>query len=134
MQPQKEILIVEDDAAHRTMLRLLLGRQYAVFEVGDGAAAIAAVKQRSFDLVLMDVRMPRISGFEALEKIKALAPCIPVIMMTAYSSRQMKASALEKGARDWLTKPFDFDVLMSKIAEAAGDGPFTSRSAIRNSG
>lgn len=133
MQPKKEILVVEDDIAHRTMLRILLERQYAIFEVGDGAAAIEAVKKRSFDLVLMDVSMPKLSGIEALEKIKTSAPCIPVIMMTAYSSKQMKANAMKKGAHDWLTKPFDFDLLMTKIAEAVGARLCTLQSIARNS-
>lgn len=121
MQPKKKILIVDDDLAHRTMLRILLEWRYTVIEAEDGVEAIEAIQSRSVDLVLMDVRMPKLSGTEALAKIINLAPDIPVIMMTACASSQTAADALKIGACDWLTKPFDFDVLIQKIEAAATD-------------
>ena len=87
MKHKKTLLIVDDDNTHRTMLRTLIGGWgYDIVEADDGSTAIEAVQKRPFDLVLMDVRMLKVSGLEALEEIKAFNPAIPVTIMTAYSS------------------------------------------------
>ena len=119
MKNEPVILVVDDDSAHRTMLRTLLsGWGYAVREADDGTAAIAAVEQTPFDLVLMDIRMVNVSGIEALDGIKRRNPAIPVVMMTAYSSIDTAVDALKKGAYDYLTKPFDFEKLKVTLARA----------------
>ena len=119
MKNSLTILVVDDDTAHRTMLaKLLSGWGYAVSEADDGATAIAEVKQRSFDLILMDIRMLNISGIEALEQIKLLNPAIPVIIMTAYASVETAVSALKKGAYDYLSKPLNFEELKITIERA----------------
>ena len=114
-----EILIVEDDLAHRVMLKKLLGGWgYHVTEADDGAVAISEVRRRSFDLILMDIRMMNVSGIEALEEIQKINPSIPVIIMTAYASVETAISALKKGAYDYLTKPLDFDELQIVMKRA----------------
>jgi two-component system response regulator HydG len=119
MKDKCKVLVVDDDSAHRTMLRTLIsGWGYAVSEADDGAAAIESVKAASFDLVLMDVRMVKVSGLEALEKIKSYNPAIPVIIMTAYSSVETAVEALKQGAHDYLTKPLDFDKLRLTLERA----------------
>jgi two-component system response regulator HydG len=119
MNKKNTVLVVDDDNAHRTMLRTLIsGWGYAVSEADDGAAAIVNVKEASYDLVLMDVRMVRVSGLEALEKIKSYNPAIPVIIMTAYSSVETAVAALKQGAHDYLTKPLDFDKLRLTLERA----------------
>jgi two-component system response regulator HydG len=119
MNKKSTVLVVDDDSAHRTMLRTLIsGWGYAVSEADDGAAAIVNVKEASYDLVLMDVRMVRVSGLEALEKIKSYNPAIPVIIMTAYSSVETAVAALKQGAHDYLTKPLDFDKLRLTLERA----------------
>ncbi len=111
--------MVDDDPAHRTMLRTLLTEWgYDIYEADDGSGAIDQVKERFFDLVLMDVRMIKISGLEALGAIKLYNPAIPVIIMTAYSSVETAVEALKKGAYDYLTKPLDFDKLRLTIQRA----------------
>lgn len=121
MKNQFEILIVDDDAAHRLMLKKLLGGWgYAVAETDDGSGAIEEVRKRSYDLVLMDIRMLKVPGIEALEQIKKMNPAIPVIIMTAYASVETAVSAMKKGADDYLTKPLDFDELKIRIARATG--------------
>lgn len=110
------ILIVDDDAAHRTMLKTLIdGWGYETFEADDGTIAIDLVHERSFDMILMDVRMLKISGLEALEQIKQMNPAIPIIIMTAYASVDTAVTALKAGAYDYLTKPLDFDILKLSI-------------------
>jgi two-component system response regulator HydG len=116
MNKRNTILIVDDDTAHCTMLRTLIGGWgYQIDDADDGAAAIDKVKDQSYDLVLMDVRMVKISGLEALTKIKSYNPAIPIIIMTAYSSVETAIDALKKGAHDYLTKPLDFDKLRITI-------------------
>jgi two-component system response regulator HydG len=113
------ILVVDDDRAHRTMLHTLLGGWgYAVQEADDGARAIEQVHEKSYDLILMDVRMLEVSGLEALSEIKSFNPAIPIIIMTAYSSVETAVEALKKGAYDYLSKPLDFDELELAIGRA----------------
>ncbi|UCE35575.1 MAG: sigma-54-dependent Fis family transcriptional regulator [Deltaproteobacteria bacterium] len=119
MKKESSVLVVDDDPAHRTMLRTLLtGWGYAVVEADDGSAAIEKVHERAFDLVLMDVRMVKVSGLQALAEVKALNPAIPVIIMTAYSSVETAVEALKNGAYDYLTKPLDFDELRLAMERA----------------
>ena len=119
MNIHQTILIVDDDPAHRTMLKKLLGGWgYVIVEAEDGAVAIETVRNTSFDLILMDIRMLNVSGIEALEQIKIINPETPVIIMTAYASLETAVSALKKGAYDYLTKPLDFDELKISIERA----------------
>ena len=112
MTNKKTILVVDDDHAHRTMLKTLLsGWGYSVAAAGDGDEAVALVHERPFDLILMDIRMAKVSGLAALAEIKAFNPAIPVVIMTAYASVETAKEALKKGAYDYLTKPLDFDEL-----------------------
>jgi len=119
MTQKKTVLVVDDDDTHRTMLKTLVGWWgYDIVEADDGSTAIEMVQERPFDLVLMDVRMLKVSGLEALERIKAFNPAIPVTIMTAYSSVETAIEALKKGAYDYLTKPLDFDKLHLTIERA----------------
>ena len=119
MPTQATLLIVEDDPAHRIMLTTLVGGWgYETDEAEDGSVAVERVRQRPFDLILMDIRMLKVSGLEALEQIKAINPAIPVIIMTAYSSVETAVEALKKGAYDYLTKPLDFNKLKITIQRA----------------
>ncbi len=119
MKSQGHVLVVDDDQAHRTMLRTLLsGWGYRVSEADDGERAITMVHESAFDLILMDMRMIKVSGLEALAAIKAYNPAIPVVIMTAYSSVETAVEALKKGAYDYLTKPLDFDELRLAMERA----------------
>ena len=119
MDRKYSVLVVDDDAAHRTMLKTLLtGWGYDISEADDGSTAIATVHEQAFDLILMDIRMIKVSGLEALEEIKVFNPAIPIIIMTAYSSVETAVGALKKGAYDYLTKPLDFDELRLAMERA----------------
>jgi len=119
MKAKNSILVVDDDRAHRTMLRTLLsGWGYAVREADDGATAIEAVREAAFDLILMDIRMLKISGLEALVRIKEINPAIPVMIMTAFAAVETAVEAVKKGAYDYLPKPLDFDELRLKMERA----------------
>ncbi|MEW6667944.1 MAG: sigma-54 dependent transcriptional regulator [Thermodesulfobacteriota bacterium] len=119
MNKRSAILVVDDDLAHRTMLRTLLGGWgYDMSEADDGSTAIQMVREKAFDLILMDIRMIKVSGIEALREIKAFNPAIPVVIMTAYASVDTALGALKSGAYDYLTKPLDFDELRITIERA----------------
>jgi two-component system response regulator HydG len=119
MKPIGTVLVVDDDQAHRTMLRTLVsGWGYEISEADDGNTAIQMVHGRPYDLILMDMRMIKVSGLEALAEIKAYNPAIPVIIMTAYSSVDTAVKALKKGAYDYLTKPLNFDELRLAMERA----------------
>ncbi|WP_164561899.1 sigma 54-interacting transcriptional regulator [Nitratidesulfovibrio vulgaris] len=113
------VLIVDDDVAHRTMLRTMLrGWGYATDEADDGETAVEKVREKARDAVLMDVRMARMGGIEALRRIVEYNPAVPVLIMTAYSSVETAVEALRLGAYDYLTKPLDFDVLRHTLERA----------------
>ncbi len=119
MKKENTILVVDDDQAHRTMLRTLLSRWgYEIVEADDGQVAVEKVHGQAFDMILMDIRMLKVSGLEALDGIKTYNPAIPVIIMTAYSSVETAVEALKKGAYDYLTKPLDFDELRLAMERA----------------
>ena len=119
MKEKNTVLVVDDDPAHRIMLRALLtGWGYTIFEADDGSTAIEKVHEQAFDLILMDIRMLKVSGLQALTEIKAFNPAIPVIIMTAYSSVETAVEALKNGAYDYLTKPLDFDELRFAMERA----------------
>jgi two-component system response regulator HydG len=119
MGRRNSVLVVDDDAAHRTMLRTLIsGWEYDVSEADDGSSAIELVREKPFDLILMDIRMIKVSGLEALSEIKSFNPSIPIVIMTAYSSVETAVEALKSGAYDYLTKPLDFDELRLTMERA----------------
>ncbi len=114
-----EILIVDDDTAHRRMLEAVLtGEGYAVAHAADGMAAVEAVSERFYDLILMDIRMSRMDGISALHRVKGISPAIPVIMMTAYADVDTAVEALKSGAFDYLTKPLDIEELKILVGKA----------------
>lgn len=113
------VLIVDDDSPHRIMLQGML-RQWGwqTEEAEDGSVAVEAVHRRLFDAILMDVRMMRMDGMEALRRIHAHNPAIPVVIMTAYSSVDDAVEAIKIGAHDYLTKPLDFERLRRTLTDA----------------
>jgi len=117
MKPK--ILVVDDDASHRQMLDAVLSAEgYEISHADDGQSAIAAVEERFYDVILMDVRMSNVGGIEALKRIKEMSPGIPVVIMTAYASVSTAVEALKSGAYDYLTKPLDIEELKVQVSKA----------------
>ncbi len=113
------ILVVDDEPSHRQMLEVVLGAEgYEVAGAGDGEEAVEAVSERFYDLILMDIRMSRMGGIEALHRVREISPGIPVIIMTAYASVNTAVEALKSGAYDYLTKPLDIDELKILVKKA----------------
>jgi len=113
------ILIVDDEESIRDILsRKLQSKGYDCVVVADGSEALWKAFMQDFDLVLMDVRMPGLSGMEVLPKMVTDHPDTCVIMLTAVSDIQTAVEAMKLGAYDYLTKPFNMDDLVSKVAKA----------------
>jgi len=104
------ILVADDEPSIRWLLeRVLRQADYAVVVAEDGAAALARATAEPFDLAFLDVRMPGLDGLEVLSRLKAVAPDTAVIVMTAHGSVRAAVEAMQRGAYDYLTKPFDND-------------------------
>jgi two-component system, NtrC family, response regulator HydG len=130
MTMKGKILIVDDDTGHLSMLQTVLkSLGHSIHCATDGKDAISGVEETPYDLVLMDVRMANIGGMEALEKIKAFNPAIPIIIMTAYSSVDKAVEAMKLGAYDYLTKPLNFDDLKLTIERAMSHLQLTRENA-----
>ena len=116
---KSKIIIVDDEPTHLKMLEAVLTADgFEVRKADDGQTAIQAVEERFYDLILMDVRMTRMDGIEALKRIREISPGIPVIIMTAYASVNTAVEALKSGAYDYLTKPLDIDELKILVQKA----------------
>ena len=112
------ILVVDDNAANRDALsRRLERRGYAVGTADDGPTALRLLAERPFDLVLLDVMMPGMSGLEVLQRVRAdkSAADLPVIMATAQDQSEDVIKALGLGANDYVTKPLDFGVVLARV-------------------
>jgi CheY-like chemotaxis protein len=108
----KRVLIVDDDAAIVQVLQdaLALFRHdhaYAIEVAADGAAGLAALERRQFDLILLDVYMPRMTGLELLAEIRRRGLPTPVLMLTGNEDTQTAASAIKSGVFAYVPKPFD---------------------------
>ncbi|WP_270566143.1 response regulator transcription factor [Clostridium beijerinckii] len=108
------ILIVEDDEAISNLIRISLGMAgYQCKQVFDGMEAFDLIKQESFDLILMDIMLPGIDGFELMKRIRGLN--IPVIFLTAKNGLADKITGLKSGAEDYIVKPFEAVELLARI-------------------
>ena len=113
------ILVVDDEINYLTVMETLLGE--AGYEVLTAPSAIEAVKivaAADLDLVLTDMKMPKMSGIELLEKLQQLYPGLPVIIMTAFGTVEKAVSAMKKGAFDYILKPFKNEEILVTIAKA----------------
>jgi len=115
----KLILVVDDEENIRELLRESLEDEgYRVNVAKNGQEAIEKVRAINPDTVLMDVKMPLMSGMDAFLKIKEFQPDLPVIFLTAFGSSEVAISAMKSGAYDYLTKPFDIDEVRIKVKRA----------------
>jgi len=116
---QRTILVADDDASIRSLLQQLLADEgYAVLEAATGTEVVEQVSQANPDLVIMDVRMPELDGIEALQKVKGTAPKTSVLIMTAFGSSNAAIKAMELGAFDYITKPFELDKISHTVKRA----------------
>jgi len=115
----KSILVADDDASIRSLLKQLLTDEgYSITEAATGTEVVAQVGESSPDLVIMDVRMPELNGIEALPKVKTVSPKTAVLIMTAFGSSRAAIDAMQLGAFDYITKPFELDKIAHTVKRA----------------
>jgi len=116
MSSPRSILVVDDEEALRTVLSSELASEgYQVESASDGDEAISIIEKKQFDLVLLDIKMPKVDGFEVLKFIKKSFPAIKVIMLTAFADLKNAIESKKLGAEDFISKPYDLVDLLTTI-------------------
>jgi len=116
MANKSHILVVDDEDALRSVLsNELSGAGYDVATAPDGEAAISTVQNKKFDLVLLDIKMPKMDGFEVLKYIKKGYPQVKVIMLTGFADLKNAIESKKHGAEDFVSKPYDLVDLLTTI-------------------
>ena len=119
MSPKtKTVLIVDDDEGMRDTLTAILKRTYLVLTAATGEEGLGVLKRKDVDLVLLDVRLPGISGLELLTLIRENYSLVEVIMVSAVSEVEVAVAAMKQGAYHYITKEFDYDSLRSLVRNA----------------
>lgn len=113
------ILIIDDERAIRKTLAEILGFEgYKIEEAADGEEGLAQFRQKLFDVVLCDIKMPKLDGLEFLEKARALNPDVPIIMISGHGNIDTAVEAVKKGAYDYISKPPDLNRLLITLRNA----------------
>ena len=121
----KRILIVEDIDFNRDLLVQLLEDAYEILTASDGATGIALAERKHPDLIIMDLALPGIDGWEATRRIKADSTLahIPIIALSSHAMRGDEEKARQAGCDDYLSKPLDEDLLFDKLRHLLGELP-----------
>lgn len=110
------ILVVEDDIdLNKILTRSLISRGYEVISAQNGQDALDKTEDQSYDMILTDIMMPKIDGFELAQSVRAVNKNIPIIFMTARDDKPSKMFGYSIGIDDYVVKPFDMDILIMKI-------------------
>lgn len=116
-----KILIIEDEAAIRRVLSKIIAEEstsYQVFEAEDGLKGLEMLLTEEFDLILCDIKMPKMDGVEVLEKIKKANPTIPVVMISGHGDLETAVNTMRLGAFDYISKPPDLNRLLNTVRNA----------------
>lgn len=116
-----KILIIEDEAAIRRVLTKILteeNKSYSVEEANDGLEGVERVKNEDFDLILCDIKMPKMDGVEVLEAIKKIKPEIPLVMISGHGDLDTAVNTMKMGAFDYISKPPDLNRLLNTVRHA----------------
>lgn len=116
--PKPTILIVDDESSLQAALRLILEHDYHLTFASDGEEALKLFQQQPVDLVLLDLKLPKIDGLDVLKSLMTHQPVPRVVVITAYQSTDLSQRALQMGALDYVTKPFDREALKKSVDRA----------------
>src|SRR6202050_3139540 len=117
------VLVIDDDASLRYTLEAVLSDAGLLVETAEtGAKALASFEARGADVVLTDLAMPEMDGMKVLERLRALDPSVPVMMITAHGSERVAVAAMKAGAFDYIPKAFDPGELMLAVRRESGGG------------
>jgi two-component system response regulator HydG len=117
-----DVLVVDDDPSVRKVLAIALSKWGATVATAcNGAEALKAAQEKTFHLVISDVKMPRMDGHELLQRLKAMSPDIDVLMVTAHGTIDAAVEAMREGAADYITKPFSVDEVFVRVEKILGN-------------
>ncbi|MBN1866112.1 sigma-54-dependent Fis family transcriptional regulator [Candidatus Sumerlaeota bacterium] len=120
----KAILVVDDDAGQRSLLRSFLSRHgFEILVASSAEEALSALESAPIAMMISDVRMPGMSGLEALHHVRRTHPVLPVLLITAYADIRDAVEAMRDGAVDYLEKPIDLDELLASVRKSLGVEP-----------
>ena len=117
----KKILIIEDEAAIRRVLKKIISEEnegYEVAEASDGLGGLEMILNNDYDLVLCDIKMPKMDGVEVLEKVKIVKPEIPIVMISGHGDLDTAVNTMRLGAFDYISKPPDLNRLLNTVRNA----------------
>lgn len=137
MKPSEKntILVVDDEKSMRLVLSAMLKKEgYGVATAADGFEALDLIKKRDIDVVLTDLKMPRLGGIGLLNRIAGKYPSLPVIIITAHGTISNAVEAVKKGAFDYVTKPFDQEDLKNVIGKAVKTKSLSDRELVFDAG
>ena len=112
------ILVADDEEGIRESLSLILGEEYDLEFSIDGQDTLAKLTQQRYDLVLLDIKMPKLDGLEVMKRLRDEQIAVPVLMLTAYQSVELAKEAVKLGAKDYLPKPFEREQVLNAVRSA----------------
>ena len=118
MHEIRMLLVDDEDDFRITLAERLKLRKIDVTDAGSGKEAIELVRQKSFDVAVIDVKMPGIDGIETLKQIKQIQPAMEIVMLTGHASIESGIEAMKLGAYNYIMKPCDIDELLIKTGDA----------------
>jgi len=125
------VLIVDDEQSIRRTLREILEfEKYDVDEAGDGLECLVKLKRAQYDVVVMDIKMPKMDGMDALERIQLLAPDTPVVMISGHANIDTAVDAVKKGAFDFISKPPDLNRMLITLRNAMDKSSLISETKV----
>ena len=114
-----KVLIVDDERSIRRTLRDILEfEKYDVDEAADGMECLVKVQREKYDVIILDIKMPKMDGMEALERIQLLSPDVPVVMISGHANIDTAVEAVKKGAFDFISKPPDLNRMLITLRNA----------------
>ena len=112
----KTVLVVDDETDVRTVVEAILANHgYSVVQAKDGAEALSLLRRRKFDLMVLDIMMPRMDGYQVMEELKSANPELPVIMLTAKAQPKDVWKGYVEGCHFYITKPFESESLIRAV-------------------
>ena len=112
---KKTILVCDDEEGIRESLKLILEKEFSLLFATNGDEAIGLLRKNPVDVVIMDIKMPRMDGIETMRKLKDLRPGIKMLVTSGYKSVETAKEAVSAGASDYIVKPFDRNEVLSAV-------------------
>lgn len=113
----KKVLICDDEEGIRESLKLILEKEYKLLFATNGNEAIDIIKKDPADVVIMDIKMPRMDGIETMRKLKEISPDVKILVTSGYKSVETAKEAVSAGASDYIVKPFDRKEILNAVKQ-----------------